>query len=165
MRAFRRKAGTRRLFAQSAMPRPVRSDWFERGQMTIELAVAMPVLIAVAVIAVNAMTFFAECAVFDRVACDSVRLHASSPAYGEDAGRETALIEQEIKSQVDTSNLEISVEHGVVGAGFDEFRATLIFHPTLFGLGLRTEVFGVALPQLTHEARYVIDSYKPGVFI
>lgn len=165
MCACRGKAGTRRLFAKSTELRPVRSGWLERGQMTIELAVAMPVLIAVAVIAVNAMTFFAECAVFDRVTCDSVRLHASSPAYGEDAGRETALIEQEVKSQVNAANVEISVAHGVVGVGFDEFRATLTFHPTLFGLGLRSEVFGVALPQLTHEARYVIDSYKPGVFI
>jgi len=137
----------------------------EGGQMTIELAVAMPVLIAVAVIAVNAMTFFADCAVFDRIACESVRVYASSPAYGEDAGREVALIEQAIEAQLDESNLDVSVEHGMTGADFDEYRATLAYYPTLFGLGLRSQVFGVALPHLTHQARCVIDAYKPGVIV
>ena len=51
-----------------------------RGQMTVQLAVAMPVLIIVAVIAVNALAFFAECAVFDRVAHEAVRVHAAAPA-------------------------------------------------------------------------------------
>ena len=137
----------------------------ERGQMTIELAVAMPALIAVAVIAVNAMTFFADCAVFDRITCESVRVCAASPAYGEDAGREVALIEQAIRAQLSDQNLDVSVEHGVTGADFDEYRATLAYYPTLFGLGLRSQVFGVAMPHLTHVARYVIDGYKPGVVV
>ena len=34
----------------------------ERGQMTVELAVMIPVLVAIAVIAMNAMLFFSECA-------------------------------------------------------------------------------------------------------
>ena len=142
--------------------------WVRRralGQMTIELAVAMPVLIAVAVIAVNAMTFFADCAVFDRVACEAVRVHATSPAYGQDVGRGVALVEQTILEQLDDDNLDVDVSHGVTGFDFDEYTATLVFHPTLFGLGLRSEVFGVSLPQLTHEVRYVVDSYKPGVIV
>lgn len=40
----------------------------ERGQMTVELAVMIPVLVAIAVIAMNAMLFFSECAAFDRLA-------------------------------------------------------------------------------------------------
>ena len=136
-----------------------------RGQMTIELAVAMPVLIVVAAIAVNAMTFFADCAVFDRVACEAVRVYAAAPAYGQDAGRSLALVEQAVADQMNAPNLSVSAGHGVVGADFDEFKVTLAFQPTLFGMGLRSEVFGVALPSLTHEVRYVVDSYKPGVFV
>ena len=45
----------------------------ERGQMTVELAAAFPVLIIVAVIAVNALAFFSECAAFDNVFRDAVR--------------------------------------------------------------------------------------------
>jgi len=133
--------------------------------MTIELAVAMPVLIAVAVIAVNACTFFADCAVFDRVARESVRVYTTAPAYGQDVGRSAALVEEAVRDQMGADNLSVSVEHGVTGADFDEYTVTLAYYPTLFGLGLRSEVFGVSLPHLVHEARYVVDSYKPGVVV
>ena len=147
----------------SAQPR--RSTRVKRGQMTIELAVAMPVLIAVVVIAVNAITFFAECAAFDRVACEAVRVHATAPAYGQGTDASVALIEETVKEQFDRANLQVSVEHGETGADFDEYRVTLAFRPTLFGRGFRSEVFGVSLPQLTHEVKYVVDSYKPGVIV
>lgn len=133
------------------------------GQMTVEMAVALPVLLIVAVIAVNAMTFFSECASFDRVACEAVRVYAASPAYGQSVDQGVSLVKQSIGSQFDGSNLDVSVSHGVVDGDFDEYTATLTFHPTLFGRGLRSEVFGVSLPNLKHEVRYVVDSYKPGV--
>ena len=135
------------------------------GQMTIELAIVMPVLIAVSVISVNALTFFSDCAVFDRVACEAVRLHAAAPGYGQDVSSIVALIGETIDAQMDAPNLEVSVAHGVTGFDLDEYTAKLEYHPTLFGLGLRSSVFGVALPSLTHEVRYVIDSYKPGVIV
>ena len=59
----------------------------DRGQMTVELLVVLPVVLIVAVVAVNALTFFGDCAAFDRVARNAVRLCAASPAYGQDAGR------------------------------------------------------------------------------
>lgn len=135
------------------------------GQMTIEIAVALPVLIVVAVIAVNVMTFFSECAVFDRVAHETMRTYATAPAYGQGVGQSCALVEQAIRAQLDEDNLAVTVSHGMTGADFDEYSATLEYYPTLFGLGLRSEVFGVALPHLTHTTRYVIDSYKAGVIV
>lgn len=137
----------------------------QSGQMTIEMVVALPLLIAVAVIAVNAMTFFSECAVFDRVVCEAVRVHAAAPAYGQDVGQSVALVEQTVKSQLDAPNLGVSVTHGVTAPDLDEFKATLEFSPTLFGMGLRSEVMGVRMPRLKHEVKYVVDSYKPGVVI
>ena len=135
------------------------------GQMTIELAVAFPVLLAVAVIAVNVLTFFSDCAVFDRVACEAVRVHATSPAYGQGVDSGCALVEQAIRGQMDASNLEVTVSHGIVGADLDEYTTTLSFYPTLFGMGLRSEVFGVSLPHLTHSTKYVVDSYRAGVIV
>lgn len=137
----------------------------ERGQMTVELAAALPVLIIVAVVAVNACTFFSECAVFDRVSHEAVRIHAASPAYRQGADRSCALVKQEVESALGASNVEVAVSHGVVGADFDSYTMTLTFHPTLFGMGLRSEVFGVALPPLVHTTSYVVDSYKPGVVV
>ena len=137
----------------------------EGGQMTVELAVAMPVLVAVAVIAVNACTFFCQCAVFDRVAHEAVRVYATSPAYGEGPGQACASIEQAVRSQLCEQNLDVSVAYAKVGADFDEYRVTLGFRPTLFGMGLRSEIFGVSLPKLEHTTTYVVDSYKPGVVV
>ena len=135
------------------------------GQMTVELAVAFPVLIAVAVIAVNACTFFVDCAVFDRVAHEAVRIHAAAPAYRQGADQSCALVEQEIRAAIDAPNVDVTVSHGPAGFDFMRFEATLEYAPTLFGLGLRSEVFGVALPRLSHSTTYVVDVYKPGVLI
>lgn len=133
--------------------------------MTVELAVAMPVLIVVAVIAVNAVTFFGACAVFDRAAHEAVRTFATSPAYGQGLDQSCALIEQTVSEAVGASNVEVEVSCGNAESDFVRFTSTLVFHPTLFGLGLRSEVFGVALPPLEHSTSYVVDVYKPGVVI
>lgn len=136
-----------------------------KGQMTVELAVAMPVLVIVAVIAVNAMSFFADCAIFDRVAHQAVRAHAASPAYGQGSGQSCALVEQEIEQALDQSNLDVSVTCGTITGDFESFTATVEYHPTLFGMGLRSEVLGVSLPTLVHSTTYVVDVYKPGVVV
>ena len=137
----------------------------DTGQMTVELAVAFPVLIVVAVIAVNACTFLGECAVFDRVAHDAVRVHAASPAYRQSNAQSCSLVEQEIRSAIDANNIDVSVSCSSAGLDFQRFTATLRFSPTLFGMGLRSEVFGVHLPQLVHSSSYVVDVYKAGVLI
>lgn len=135
------------------------------GQMTIEMAVALPILIVVAAIAVNVMTFFGNCASFDRIAHEAVRIHATAPAYGQDVGQSCALIEQTVRSQLDAQNLNVSVEHSTTGVDFGRYRLVLEYHPTLFGMSLRSSVFGVSLPPLRHEAICVVDEYKPGVIV
>lgn len=154
--------GVMKWMARSASAKSVTG---ENGQMTVEMAVAMPALVVVAVIAVNACAFFYQCAVFDRVAHEAVRVYAASPAYGEGPGQACASVEQAVRSQLDDPNLDISVSYANVGADFDEYRVALGFHPTLFGMGLRSEVFGVSMPHLEHTTSYVVDSYKPGVVV
>ena len=142
-----------------------RADRSARGQMTVELAVALPVIIVIAAVAVNAITFFVDCAVFDRVAHEAVRVHASAPAYRQTTDQGCALVQQEVEERLGRSNLSVTVSHGVTGADFDEYTATLEYSPTLFGMGLRSQVFGVSLPRLSHTTRYVVDSYRAGVVI
>ena len=137
----------------------------QAGQMTIELACAMPALIVVAVIATNALAFFADCAEFDRVAREAVRIHAASPAYGQTADQSCALVEQTVKSTLDRPNIDLSVSHAPTGFDYEAFTVTVEYSPTLFGMGLRSEVLGVALPRLKHETTYVVDPYKPGVVV
>lgn len=138
------------------------SEIHERGQMTVELAAIFPVLIIVAAISVNVLTFFSECASFDRQFAQAVRVCASSPAYGETAQGNAGLVSDRL-AVFRRDYLEVSVLSESVGSGHVEYIGELVYSPTLFGMGLRSEVFGVSLPKLTHVASYVIDPYKAGV--
>lgn len=136
----------------------------EEGQMTVELAVAFPVLIVVAVVAVNALLFFSECAAFDNAFRDAVRVHATSPAYGQGVEQGRAQVESALATAFDQPFEQVAVAVRGETGGHVEFEATLELSPTLFGLGLKQSVFGVALPTLTHRSAFVVDCYKPGVF-
>lgn len=132
--------------------------------MTVELVVVLPVFLIVAVIAMNALDFFSLCASFDRAAHNAVRLYATSPAYGQDAAQSNALVEQSLQGRYQQEdNVDIAVQSRAVSFGQREFTATARYYPTLFGLKLCDEVFGVSLPCLTHATRFVVDCYKPGV--
>lgn len=171
-----RRASRRRPAAAGACKRPDPAGMRKRpdpadvrrrtsGQATVELAVAFPVLVIVAVIAVNAVLFFSECAAFDRVARDAVRTHAASPAYGQGVEQSRALVAAAVDAAADRPYLEsqVAVEGG--GMGHTTFTATLEFSPTLFGLGLKSEVLGVPLPRLRHSVSMTVDAYKPGVLL
>lgn len=135
------------------------------GQMTLELAVGLPVFIAIALIAVNAGLFFSECASFDRVVREAVRVYATSPGYGSGDDQVLAAARQEIEEAFDRPYLQVDIQHQTTGFDFDCYTANLYFTPTLFGMGLRSEVFGIPLPQLTHSTSYTVDGYKPGVVV
>ncbi len=137
----------------------------ERGQMTVELAVAFPVLIVVAVIAVNALTFFSECASFDNAFRDAVRVYATSPASGQGIEQSVALVQADLAAAFDAANEEARVSVEGAAGGHTRFTGTLEYAPTLFGLGLRSSVFGIALPPLTYAASIAVDCYKPGALL
>lgn len=135
------------------------------GQMTVELVVAFPVLLIVALVAVNALLFFSECASFDRLVRESVRVHASSPAYGQGIDQSIALVQADLDSKFEADYLDVEVSAWTEGAGHTRFSASLSFLPTLFGRPLKTEVFGVSFPRLVHTTSLVVDTYKPGVLL
>ncbi len=135
------------------------------GQATVELAVAFPVALVVAVIAVNAMLFFSDCASFDRVAREMVRIHATSPAYGQQIEQSKAKIEDGLAATFNRSNLSSRVSVEAVDGGHVRFSATLEYAPTLFGQGMRSSVLGVSLPHLEHTEQLTVDCYKPGMLL
>ena len=137
----------------------------DRGQMTVELAVALPVLLAVALVVVNAAALFGECAAFDNLFCEAVRVHAVAPAYGQGRQESAALVQRELERQFGADNLGVSVEAEPAAGGHTRFTGTLRFAPTLFGLPFCGEVFGVPLPELTHRVQLVVDCYKPGLLL
>ena len=159
---IRRRTGEGRR--RRLLPKPARRLG-RAGQMTVEFAVVAPVLLAVAVIAVNALLFFSDCAAFDRVARQAVRICATSPAYGQGLEQSRAQVASLIEGSLDQPYLDSRVAVEGAAGGHATFSATLEFSPTLFGLGLKSSVFGVALPHLEHTVALTVDAYKPGVVL
>lgn len=137
----------------------------DEGQMTVELAVALPVLVAVAAVAVNALLAFSECAAFDNAFRDAVRLNATSPAYGQGLEQSRAAVQSDLEGAFNRSFESVQVAVEGASGGHVRFTATLEVSPTLFGLGLKRSVFGVELPKLVHSAELAVDRYHPGMLV
>lgn len=137
----------------------------DAGQATVELAVVMPVALALAVIAVNALSFFETCAAFDGAARQAICAYAPAPDAGQSPAEVAALVENDLEESLGAPNLAIEVSVRGASGQYQHYCGRLSFAPTLFGLGLADEVFGVSLPQLTHEVEMTVDSYRPGVLL
>lgn len=82
------------------------------GQMTIEAAIALPVVVAVAVVIGNIAWYLVLCARFDRVALDMVIAHGVSPAGEQDASSAAGQVRSAIESAMEGSvQVQVSVTH------------------------------------------------------
>lgn len=133
--------------------------------MTVELAVSLPVLLVVAAIAVNAGIVISECAAFDRVARNAVRICATSPSYGKAPDVLAGEVEELVETTMDAPFADISVTARETAYGHTAFTVRLEYRPTLFGFSLKAYGNGVRLPAVAHEVVMVVDRYKPGVLI
>lgn len=138
---------------------------FDEGQMTIEFVVVFPVALVIALIAVNVVLFFSECAEFDRSFRSAVCTYAPSPAYGQDVDQSRAYITNVLRQEFAAENIQIEVTSKGVSGGSVEFEGELVFAPTLFGSGTLSGAFGVSFPKLSHSESLVVDVYEPGVFL
>jgi hypothetical protein len=132
--------------------------------MTVEMMAVLPVAIIIAVIAVNALVFFGDCAAFDRVARNAVRVYATSPSYGVQAGQSQASIESAVEAAAGGEFTSVEVACEGMGGGLTRYTVTLDYAPNLFGMGMRESVLGVSLPRLKHSTSLVVDTYKAGIF-
>lgn len=160
MRLLRRRSGYRCGLGRGKLKEKAVE---EHGQMTVELCVVFPVVLIIAVIAVNAMAFFGDCAEFDRVSRNAIRQIATSPAHEQTVEQSIAKVQQAVESSLGSDNLECEASALQSADGFIKYTVTVKYAPTLFGLGLKEEVFGVALPKLSHTTELTVDSYKPGM--
>ena len=131
------------------------------GQMVVELAVLVPVVLVVALVGVNLMEFMALCARFDRACLDAVVSHGVSPA-GE-------------QSQVGGSPCVVRVsaerlDDGAGGASFEispfltRYTCSMTFAP--WPRELRLPGVSLEAPAvLSHSRELVVDRFRPGVVI
>lgn len=127
------------------------------GQMTVEFAVVFPVLLMVGFISVNAFVFLGDCAAFDIVARDAIRLQADD---GQHEAQGCVEICARIEKGLSMEHEAVSVTGERTAAGHIRYVARTAFSPP-FLKGVR--VFGVAVPPLEHEVVFVVSPYRAGV--
>ncbi len=145
------------------------------GQMVVELAVMVPVVLVVALIVLNLMGYLEACAAFDQAALDAVIAHGVAPT-GEQSlvtaveEVEAALVEG--LGREDTCEVEVSAEDVSEGASgsfaisplLTRYTCTLYYYPwprllRMPGITLEAPV------SLRHERQLVVDRYRSGVVI
>ena len=148
------------------------------AQATVEAAVVLPVLIAVALISYNVMVFASAVARFDRIAPDIVLAHVASPVSSQEgwADQSEALetAAGELRDAIAKYDIEVTVEVERGGSSGEEarpfigtpqtFRCTMRMQPWPSGFSIAGIDLG--LPALlVHERTVTLDPWRPGVIV
>ena len=148
----------------------------ESGQMAVELAVLMPVIVVVALVVYNLARFVGYCATFDRVSLDAVLTQGVSPAgeQSEFVAREAVrdAIARSLEAH-ETCEVEVAAEPArrtegaaslTVSPLLTRFRCTLLFRPWPRSFALAGVAFDMPFA-LRHERTLVVDRFRPGVVV
>jgi hypothetical protein len=130
------------------------------GQMTVEAAVVLPVLLMVGIVACHALVFLGDCAAFDNA-------FRAAVCQQTDDGYEGTLGACEVGRRVaeDTGIPEerIGVTCEVASIGHLAYTGTYQCPASLFGMDV--EVFGLRPPSLKHQVTFTVSPYRKGVVI
>ena len=152
-------------------------DRSERGQMTVELAVMVPVAIVVALVVYNLCRFVEACATFDRVALDAVVSQGVSPAGEQSVNSSAGQVRTCIEQALDLRSCEVEVSVSgasalASGSGLTfpvspllaTYTCTLRYRPWPSAFVLAGVRFTPPVT-LTHVRSLVVDRYRPGVVV
>lgn len=102
----------------------------ESGQMAVELAVLMPVVIVVSLVVYNLARFVTTCAAFDRVALLSVTTCGASSSGGTDALAPVNEVRQSIEQALKNSDrCSVEVRAEPIRRGLMRFTCHLLYKP------------------------------------
>ena len=143
------------------------------GQMSVEVAVIMPVVIVVAIVLANIMEFLGLCASFDRACLDAVIAHGVSPAGTQSLVGAVDSVESSIEDALGSSDaVEVEVSAAPLGASQNllvslnpqlvRFTCTMYFRPWPRSLGFAGAVMEAPF-EIAHTRSLVVDRYRPGV--
>lgn len=151
-----------------------RDSPFRRGQMTVELAVMVPVAIVVSLVVLNLVGYVEACAAFDQVALEAIVAHGVAPAGEQSEATAVAEVRAaivELLGREDRCEVEVRAEGGPSGGEGATFVASPLMTRYVCTLRYQTWPRLVRLPgvtfeaplELTHERELVVDRYRPGV--
>jgi hypothetical protein len=145
------------------------------GQMAVELAVLMPVIVVVSLVVYNLARFVATCAAFDRIALDAVLTQGVAPS-----GDQTSVVAvdsvrtciEEALGSCDCCEVEVSAERAggrdrgrlSLSGLLTRFRCALLYRPWPSSLVFAGVPYDAPFV-LRHERTIVVDRYRPGVVV
>jgi hypothetical protein len=146
--------------------------------MTVELALCIPVLLAVVGIVVNLMLYLDACARFDRVAAEAVRIEAVAPQSGSYSSQARAQAVERLLRETFAGQKTVSITVSIGAAGTssqgdtggegisipflprqETYHCVLSYRPWGFG----DSFFGIRFNGLEHRRDFVIDAFTPGL--
>lgn len=145
----------------------------ESGQMTVELAVMVPVAIVVALIVYNLLTFVELCAQFDRVSHAAIVTQAVSPAGADYGSNAIQAVRTSIEDAMPQGSCEVDVALEPVsrfgggtafaaGPALVRVSCTLRYRPWPSAFSIAGVAFDPPM-ELVHERSLVVDRYRSGV--
>lgn len=146
----------------------------EHGQMSVELAVLMPVIIVVTLVVYNLARFVALCATFDRAAFSGVTSFGVSPSGTQTSPAAVDQVERGIAKSLGASDAytvrvsanRIRADGSSSGMSLAprlyEFTCKLFFRPWPSAFVIAGVPFNAPLV-LLHERTLVVDRFSPGV--
>ena len=142
----------------------------QSGQMFVETAVVLPIVLVIALIVINLFKFANLCAKFDRISVEQTIMCGSSYSQA-DSSDASEYIAQRIKSALQDDNCDIDVvleakdgEMGNLVSVFQKYTATLKYKPWPHVIRLPLVSFDTPL-YLVHTSSIVVSPYKSGVVI
>lgn len=146
-----------------------------RGQMTVELAVVMPVALVVALTVYNLGRFVQLCAVFDQVSLDAIVSQGVSPPGEQSTFSAQEAIRSAVSGALAGDDYEVSVSARGASGGGDgaslslaplqtRYVCTLEYRPWPRSFVIAGVPYESPL-KLRHERSLVVDRFKSGVVV
>ena len=163
LRALGRRLGAGRPW-RGFCPPACRARRAECGQMSVEMAVSLPVLVVCMVIAIDVLVYMGECARFDHLAPQEVLACATSPSHGATSQANAQGVQAALSGEFSRYNAQVQVEAQEGGAldGSVVYTCTLSLAPWPLG-SAGGSVLGTDVPlALRHSCSFAVDPYVPG---
>lgn len=133
----------------------------ESGQMAVELAVVLPVILFVLIVAVDCMVFVGECARFDHLASQTALALAASPGKdGYGAEERVEAVRARVAEAFEGQGAQVTVKSrdaGILLSGAVVYEFELAMAPWPF------DGAGAGAPaMLRHRHCLAFDPYTPG---
>ncbi len=136
----------------------------EHAQMSVEMAICLPIIIICLVIVVDVLIYMGQCARFDHIAPQEILANATSVSRGQESANCSGKVQEALQKNFSDfgQKVEISAEEGSMFNGSVTYTCSLSMQPWPLG-SAGGSIFGISIPAtLKHTTKFAVDPYIPG---